>query len=299
MRVGFLVEAHSDPTQLARLCGRLSGHGIFIHVDAKAGPFPLIEGATHIEPRRRVHWAGFSQVEATLDLLRAAFDSPAQHDMFVLLSGSCYPIGSVRRLTDAFAAQPGRSWIKYVQVDESAHLQSLSDRYFYRDEVLPAAVRRITRNSRLVERTVRKAREVLDVRVRERPAWVRAHGSNWWALTREHADYVLAFVDDPKNAGFIRYYKHAFASDEQFFHTILANSPFAEIRAERVPFEGRGTYRCANLHLIDPSLTRWWVESDYEEINASGRYFVRKVRSDVSAGLLTRLDAAAELGERV
>jgi hypothetical protein len=97
-------------------------------------------------------------------------------------------------------------------------------------------------------------------------------------------------VDDPANESFVRYYQTSFASDEQFFHTILANSPFASA-AQEIPFEGRGTYRCANLHLIDPTLSKWFDESDFERVTESGQYFVRKVRSGLSDGLLDRLDS--------
>jgi len=58
---------------------------------------------------------------------------------------------------------------------------------------------------------------------------------------------------------------------------------------------GSGVWDAANLHLIDPSLSRWFEAADYEEIVASDRWFVRKVGSGISGDLCDRLDKIDEL----
>jgi hypothetical protein len=88
-------------------------------------------------------------------------------------------------------------------------------------------------------------------------------------------------------------YRHAFASDEQFFHTIVGNSRFAASATGLQAYSGRGTYKLANLHLIDPSLSKWYTLDDWEAVSRSDKFFLRKVRTGESTKLLDALDARA------
>jgi hypothetical protein len=47
----------------------------------------------------------------------------------------------------------------------------------------------------------------------------------------------------------------------------------------------------ANLHLIDPTLAKWFTIADREEVARSDRYFLRKVRTGASDELLDYIDA--------
>ena len=109
-RIAFLIEAHNDAPQLERLCRRLSGHAIFVHVDQKSKDFPIqqidaLPGVTIVQPRTPVYWADYSQIEATLTMLKVARQT-ADFDRFVLISGVCYPVKPIAALEVGLRSRP-------------------------------------------------------------------------------------------------------------------------------------------------------------------------------------------------
>jgi hypothetical protein len=78
--------------------------------------------------------------------------------------------------------------------------------------------------------------------------------------------------------------------DEHYIHTIVGNSQFARKATGLQKFTGIGTYRMANLHHIDPSLSKWFTELDFELLRKSDKLFVRKVRTSDGTGLVNRID---------
>lgn len=289
MSCAFLIIAHADVELLRRLVRQLKGHDVFVHWDRKSGPPPLVEGATMIAERVSVFWAGYTQIEATAALLRAALASGKSYTKIMLLSGACYPIKPVDELVAMFEADGGHNYINAVKVDESPHLRELVRPPVFRDALFPDWARR-TKLGDLLERVVRRALNTfLKLFSKSRPPGLELfHGSQWWALSGEAAAFALNRIDtDPAIA---KFYRRTFASDEQVFQTIIRNSEFASLCAPTLPFTGRGTYQTANLHIIDPSLSKWFDVSDIDLVGKSDAFFVRKVSSSRSGPLLDWLD---------
>src|SRR5712691_1355080 len=100
MKIAYLIAVHDNPGVLKRLIAALLGKdcGFFIHIDRKADirQFSGINGDNVFlsEERISVYHSGFTQVEATLLLLREALSRPEDYDYFVLLSGTHYPLRS-------------------------------------------------------------------------------------------------------------------------------------------------------------------------------------------------------------
>lgn len=294
--IAFLIAAHSDPTQVHRLVRRLCPHRVFIHLDAKTemtDAWRAID-ATFVEPRVPVYWAGYSQVEATLTLMRASLETGERFAKLVLLSGACYPILPIAHLADLFARDGERNYIRYVDMTRSSHLMSMISHRYHRDGILPPQLVARSPLAGNAEKVVRKLHALSAGKLPDR--WTLPltpyHGSSWWALTLEAARFAVAEID--RRPELVAKYKRSFASDEQVFHTIIGNSSFAASATGEIPFTGRGTWKAANLHLIDPSLTRWYDGGDIDEVIASDRYFVRKVGSDRSGALLDALDDHAK-----
>lgn len=289
MTIAFLIIAHADAPHLKRLCDRLSGHDIFVHWDRKAGPVPDIPAVTFTRERSSVFWAGFSQVVATIHAMRAALASGKTYDKLVLLSGSCYPIRAINELEQMFASDGGRNYINAVAVDRSEHLSSLVSRRLWRDQMFPLAIPRTSKINQ-VERLVRAGANALIERVpKPHPKGITLyHGSTWWAMSPAAAAHSVNIFDT--NQALRHFYEYTFASDEQFFHTVLRNSEFAGFCAPPIADTTRGTFKTANLHIVDPSLTKWFDFADRDLIAASDRFFVRKVRSTTSGTLLDWID---------
>jgi hypothetical protein len=287
-KIAFLILAHSDPSHLESLIQSLSGHDVYVHWDKKSGEIPNIPGATFIEDRCSVFWAGFTMVEATVALMRAARASNEPYIKYVLLSGADYPIRPLTELTQKFEADNDWNYLNAVKVDDSEHLSALMKQRLWRDGVLPNALPR-TPLIKKIERFIRGSVNFLIPKIpKNTPDAVLYHGSQWWALSAAAVDTVIeTFLKVPSMTAF---YRFTFASDEQYVHTVIRNSALSSKCDPPLPYEGRGTYKTANLHIVDSSLTKWFSVEDKDQIIDSNKYFVRKLNSSKSADLVDWLD---------
>jgi hypothetical protein len=286
----YLVLAHTDPRQCARLTRALladrEAH-IFLHVDGKSkldfsSVLSLDAARVHwVANRYTVTWGGFSMVRATLAAIEQALSSPVEFDYLVLLSGMDYPIHHPEAIRDFVRSRPYRQHINRVDVRASPeHYLQVASHFDFRDAWLPYPT---------LDKVLRKACTLaLRPVSRSLPAGMVCTGSSWWAITDECARYVLDVArNQPEYEKFFRF---VLASDEYYFHTVIQNSRFAAEAVPLLPYQGRGMWRTANLHVVDPSLARTYILADYDEVMATGKSFVRKVTSAVSGPLLDKID---------
>lgn len=289
-KLAFLILAHTDPVHLGRLCRALDHHSrIFVHLDAKVdiGPFlaqPLPSCVQFITDRVKVSWAAYSQVEATLRMMRAALSCGEDFSHLLMLSGLDYPIKPMTALHEHLNRQPGHQFIRFVDASNT-HYKVFFDHYWFL-EAHPALPRKLDRHlrhglGRLLRPFLRKTRPSCIQRV----CW----GSAYWALTSECAAHILDFI--ARNPDYVRWERSSFAVDEHFFHTIVANSAFLEDADGIYPYQGNKTYLMASLHLIHESMRKVFTENDFEELRQSEKFFVRKLMSGLSDASLDRLDA--------
>ena len=297
--VAYLVLAHTDPTQCLRLVRRLladSSAHVFIHVDLKTkDDFSALgqmkSARVHlVRERHKVSWAGFSVVKATLACMQAAFESGTGFGYLVLLSGMDYPIRHPDDICNFLYCQPFRQHINRLSVaDSPEHYLKLAQKFTFRDAWLDLET---------IDRGLRKiATILLSPFKRKLPEQMLCTGSTWWAITEEFGRYVLAF--SRQFVSYERYFKYLHSPDEVYFQTILQVSPFVREAPPILPYSGRGMWRTANLHVIDPSLRKLYIETDFNELMASKRCFVRKVTTAMSTSLLDRIDSELDLARNL
>lgn len=225
-------------------------------------------------------------------MVRAALATGKPYCKLVLLSGSCYPIRHLSQLEELFASDGGKNYIQYVDMRQAPHLLALISRRYHQDGLLPSRWISRWRFLALWDKILRKAYTKTAGLFKDRWTlpFTPCHGSQWWALTPDAAAECLHVLQC--NSAIRNKYRRSFAPDEQVFHTIIESTRFAASATGMIPFNGRGVYKTANLHVIDPSLTRWFTLDDFDEIMSTDKFFVRKVRSDLSAPLLDAIDQA-------
>lgn len=294
----FLVYTFKDPALLARVVDRLAPHRVIVHVDRKVDerPFrdavaPARERVEFVEDRVLVNWAGWSQQVAIRRLVARALARARDDEYVVMLSGSDYPLRPVEELERFLAAAPGGQHLKAFDIaaSGSAHYRAEIERKHFRD--LPV-LRRWTPRPR-----VRRARNALIrglelvARVlppRTPPAGIRpAHGGTHFALTAACVRELESAVTPEIERYFAR---GVFCPEESFYHSLLAGGVGRRWGWEPVPFEGRGQHQYANLHHIEPALEKVYTAQDWDEVRTIDRFFLRKVQSVPSAGLLDRID---------
>jgi len=230
MRIAYLILAHQYPRHLERLVRALSvdDAGIFIHIDAKVSrsQFAAVEqheGVRFIDNRVPVSWGGFSDVQATLNLIHAAVASGESFDYFALLSGTHYPLQSQAALK-AYLQGSGKEFISVTRVPNEAAEKPIDrfnrfyiDRVYHRRFGLPRAV--TTFGARAVNKL--KFRRAYEAPL---GGLVPHAGWQWWLLSAEAIHYVTGFVAARPEV--VRFFRHVLLPDESFFQTIMANSPF-------------------------------------------------------------------------
>ena len=137
MKIAFLIEAHEDIEHLQKLVDSLKPHDVFIHWDAKSGDLPDIKNAMFTNERKSVFWAGFSQVEATMELIKIALAQNINYDKYVLISGSCYPIKKINELEKYFKNDNNKNYLKAIKVRDADFLSSQVSKRIWRDNILP------------------------------------------------------------------------------------------------------------------------------------------------------------------
>ncbi len=222
--IAYLLIVHAATEQLSSLVDVLRGDArsrVFVHLDARAGSAAWLDaaaasGALTLVPRVAVHWGGFSMIEATRNLLRAALAEP-DATRFVLLSGSCWPVRPMREVNDRLAAMD--------DADAVALWELVSDP---RSKIRTAggnAVEKFHCNDiPLLNPSKGRIRHVLirlAQRINIRLPYRRfsdgpvVKGSQWFAVGRAAAEDFVA----PRPA-LDRYFRYSFAPDETFFQTL-------------------------------------------------------------------------------
>jgi hypothetical protein len=228
MKSVYLLQVHKEADQVKGLVDLLSGAGAhcFVHVDAKQERlFQVLSGAYASKPavhiiteRIDVHWSGFSQVEATLALLRALWDSKIGFDRVQLMSGEDFPIKRLDEVDRFLMENPDREYMEYGEIGElrwrlkqyNLLTESKANRTF-----LVRAIQKILR----IVQSFGPERENLR-------HYTLYKGSSWFNLSRDAIIYFRTFLQE--HPDYLEDFRYSACADEHFFQTILLNSPLAE-----------------------------------------------------------------------
>jgi len=289
MKLAYLTAAHDNPRVLQRLIDALSCKdcAFFIHVDRKADirQFSGITGENVFlsEERIAVYHSGYSQVEATLLLLRWALSRSERYDYFVLLGGTHYPLRSREHIHEFFEKNRGTEFISMARMPDDAlgmPVSKLNRIYFEEDEPVRRFFSRILAKVGLSHRDYRKYfGEVQPY-----------GGSNWWALTREACQYIVEFLQS--NDRLPRFFHDTCCPDEMFFQTILGHSPFrSRVRRNftylKWPARQRPIFlESSHVQQIESS-DQPWLDDEW----GSGEALFARKFSDNNLQLLDRIDA--------
>lgn len=219
MKIAALIMAHAYPEQLRILLKRLSTPlwMPFVHLDLKSNTSCFNDCMNHavfLPDRVKVFWGGFSQVQASLNLLRYSYDkSDCTH--FYLLTGQCFPIISDSEIAKR-ASSIGKNGAcinstSLLDSSSSVGLKRLSSYSFndlFQKRGLAKAARFFLRHS-IPRRDVATQLRGLH------PFF----GSAYWVLDRSSVGLIFEFLEN--NSWYIDFFKHTHCPDESFFHSLL------------------------------------------------------------------------------
>lgn len=293
-KIAYLMLVHNDSEHLVRLINKLNYEADFyVHIDGKVSveifksALSEMPNVYFISERFPVFWGGFNMIQATNALLESACASSIKYKRLVLLSGADYPLVANSKIHSFFENHRNEEFIRGFNVTESNIPQYLNQiqKFHMMDKIfitpfITKVIKKITSSILYKSPYIKAKNGDFDV----------YFGSQWWAITPQCAKEMLYIIKENKEID--RYFKHSFAPDEKYFHTVFFNSTFRNKNVDGGPgiFEERGTWRWANLHHIDPSLNKWYSVKDADEVFTSTKLFIRKVNTEFSHELLKKID---------
>ncbi|MBE5320740.1 DUF3405 domain-containing protein [Pedobacter sp. MR2016-19] len=193
--ISYLILAHENPKQLSRLIKALRSDNcnFVVHIDARiaidgfASYFENDAQVFFLQNREESQWGSFGLVDATLSGMKFIQKNSPETSRVVLLSGSDYPLKSVRHIERFLEANPKKIFIDYFTIPHSKWNNGGKSR-FPNFEI-------IQENMKLYG------------------------GSQWWSFPYEVMEFVLSFL--AFNPEFISYFKLVTIPDESFFQTLL------------------------------------------------------------------------------
>jgi hypothetical protein len=287
MNVAYLILVHRNPRLLERVIQRLSSDEslFFVHIDQKATLQDFTStrrsGVFLCEPRLPIYWGEFSQVDATLQLMRQALTSPPKPDYLVFMQGSDYPLRSSSYIQAFLERHQGSEFMSLVRMPAPGYPFSKIDKLRYpSDKPLRRFASRVLAKLHLASRDHRKYLGELKPYA----------GDACWALSRGACQYIVDFADRNPHLG--EYFRNTLTCDEVFFHTIIGNSPFrARVRRNllyrdwSIPGDHPAFLNDAHIRVFEENATVW-VE---DQFGAGEALFARKF-SDENLELVDRID---------
>lgn len=293
MKLAFMVMAHTDAAELTCLVKRLSPNEyfdsrIFIHIDKKANisDFSAVtefEHVTVISKRIDVIRCGISQVDASLELMKAALQSGTEFDRYILITGQDYPIVSNEQLFKTLS-QKETEFMRGYKVTGTSMNKKVCKYYFYNKHLSGNKVSDFIR--RLLQLAVSPVSKKDTVIIDSTDCDIY-YSSAYFAVSRP---LLSELYSKGKNKKYYNYFKTAICSDEMYFITIAANGRFRD-NLEAVDTD-------SHTLLDNSSITYFkytnrpieFTEENYSELVNSGKMFARKFSSLHSAKLIEMFD---------
>jgi Core-2/I-Branching enzyme len=297
MRIAYLILCHDDAGHIGRLARRLvfatSKNSIFIHVDRKSKVYDevirsviQVPNVFVIEERYEVFWGGFSAINATYALLRAAVNNGG-FDRYVLLQGADYPIKSNQYIDLFFADHKDVEYMRAVNcaASKNNYFHSKARHSIYLDR--PSLLKQI--RNKLVR--------ILDLKIKPRDFAVNGKTYNvYWgcaqfAVTHKCVELILQYE---KCHELRNHFGDIFPADETFFHTVVYNSDLVSNTTHARPEGERELYNLIDLMNLTyfeyPELVTIFTKDDFRKIIDLPHLYVRKVRTTESSELLDMID---------
>ncbi len=289
MKIAYLILAHQFPEQLVRLIDTLDTEdtSFFIHVDNNTGDKIHANLVNHFRSRDNVFftkrlyckWGDYSLVKATLTGLKHLVKSGIPYDYVILLSGQDYPIKSNAVIQTFLQGNQGFSFIQYITTAHRmmGRVEHWHIRVGRRHYIIPA---RNMFGLPLVNKIWNPIAHRIKWR-RKLPGNLKPYfGSQFWCLSREFVDYILAYL--ATNKSYERFMRFSYVPDEFFFQTILLNSM---LRHKIINTDLR--YKDFSAHNKHP---RVLDNEDFTTLIQSDFLFARKFDMNHDAEILDEID---------
>mgnify|MGYP001319032828 CR=1 FL=1 len=286
-RHAYLITAHNQFEILEKLLLLLDDprNDIYIHVDGKAGMFDsgcfagiLKYSSAFFVPRIHVHWGGYSQIEATLILLRESVKN-GTYSYYHFISGVDLPLKTQNYIHCFFDKRQGTEFVGF-------DAPVMQKRFYSRFQIYHIYQDRIGRQKSPLyyweELLVYMQKRLRFRRIKSKDI-IFQKGCNWFSITDDLARYILSKK---------KFISSAFAfsrcCDEIFIHTLIMNSDFKNRIYQKTYGTDNGSSACmrfVNFKYKD----NVFRTSDYDKLISSELLFARKFNVDTDRNIVEKI----------
>lgn len=290
MKQAILLLLHKNFEQARRLIEFFDGQcDIYIHVD-KGGSLSkedvqnlkTLSGVQAVFSKYKVHWAGFSILQAEMYLLEKALEMGTSR-FFHLLSGQDYPIRPLNDFLSFFSSPKRKGFLA------CNHLPSVAtdNNTYYRMQYYVLSDFIETKNEKGKNKVWNFVRWQKKHGIKRRiPDYVEHlyGGSAWFSIDRDVAEYLVCYTK--KHPAFFRRMRYTYIPEEIYVPSVILNSPYRkEVLADnncRTILWKNGYLDCSPMDIH---------EDDFIDLldNPIG-FFSRKFNYPDSLGVLKQID---------
>ncbi len=258
---------------------------IYVHIDArsKIKEFRLDElrlknaGLFVLQERQRVHWGGYSQINATMKMYREALKLD-EYIRYVTLTGIDYPLKS-NDVIYQILSDTSKEFI----MGKPLKLYKVQEYYFQDHGFIGQCFSTLFRRMGIKHNKKGLIVDGQQYAIYFSPAY--------HALSRDCVREIFDTIDR-NNHAVQKYFRYTFASDESLIPTMVFNSSFKD-NTLKYDFPINAHYNeMPSIHYIDYS--GWHPKvfdiGDYDALMNSGKLFARKFRTETSNELLDFID---------
>ena len=296
MTLAYLISAHTDAPQLARLIAALhSDAEFFVHIDRKSDIRPFKEAIRaknvhFIEDRKDVRWGTLIEVEYQMALIQEAIQFPRHFDRIFFLSGMDYPLWSNAHITRWLQEQGDREILQGICMNTDYIKGQQRELYTHSRPLFRLFSNKWNQRLSIVCRKILATigyRKSLSFKIGN-DTWNLYKGSAWWCISEELARYILEMYQ--QHPELKRYFRDSFGQAETLIQTIAFNSPKWAPRCMLTKGEYPGLDALTPLHYIvyKPTI-RVMKAEDFPLLMQSGKMFARKFQSGVSEEVISKL----------
>lgn len=287
MEHAYLILAHHNFDTLAMLFRLLDApnNNLYLHVDAKAQDFNEEELRSVLKfskltmlPRQIVYWGGYSQIEATLNLVEYALKDG--FDYCHTITGVDLPLKTQSEIDHFFTEHAGYEFIDYMP--ERYECAEYKCNYYHR--FVETKYNRKYKTVRLLDHGLAMFQKTLGLKRSNTQFY---QGSAYFSISEDCAKYVISRKEEIR-----KNYRYTLGADESYLQTIIMNSHFKD-RLYRFEEKYYG-----NAMLVDWDRTEnrhnsphTFRISDYDSLISvdEGILFARKFDENIDAEIVKKM----------
>ncbi len=308
MTKNYLILAHKNPLQLAKLIERLNDGNCFfyIHIDKNVleKPFqnalPAKQNIIFTIKREECIWCDIGIVKATLNTLQQIIDDKRE-GYCLYISGQDYPIKSNEAINAFLDKYKGINFMESFDIPNNIWFEkglnrinhykfnlskkrghfvvcpTLFDKEFYRFQILKNIVKLLInfKFNYLSQLFIK----------RKHPEYLKPFGgSQWWVLPIETIKKINLFV--ATNPDFLLYHRYSLTPDEMFFQTIVNHL------SKEQDFEIQDALAFVDWNRENSESAPTFDRNDFELLinQPENKLFARKFDFDYNFEIISKLD---------